>query len=62
MEWEGSSQFLKAFRRVMPFLVFLGRGQNVLLCFLMGLTSPPTGIDNEWSLNGSFFLVEKNNR
>ena len=46
----------------MPFSVFLGRGQNVLLYFLMDLTSSPlTGIVNEWSLNGSFFLVEKNN-
>ena len=34
----------------MPFLVFLGRGQNVLLCFLMDLMSPPPGISNEWSL------------
>ena len=32
----------------MLFSVFLGRGQNVLLCFLMDLTSP--GINNEWSL------------
>ena len=32
----------------MLFSVFLGRGQNVLLCFLMDLISP--GINNEWSL------------
>ena len=31
-------------RGVMPFFVFLGKGQNVLLCFLMDLTSPPHGI------------------
>ena len=51
----GLTVFKSTFRRVMPFLVFLGGGQNVLLCFLMDLTSPTTGINNEWSLNGTFF-------
>ena len=40
--------FKSTFRGVMLFSVFLGRGQNVLLCFLMDLISP--GINNEWSL------------
>ena len=35
----------------MPFLVFLGRGQNVLFCFRMDLTSPPPSINNEWYLS-----------
>ena len=42
--------FKSTFRGVMLFSVFLGRGQNVLLCFLMDFTSPPPGINNEWSL------------
>ena len=57
----GLTVFKSTFRRVMPFLVFLGRGQNVLLCFLMDLTSPTTGINNEWSLNGTFFSWESLN-
>ena len=40
--------FKSTFRGAMLFSVFLGRGQNVLLCFLMDLTSP--GINNEWYL------------
>ena len=57
----GLPVFKSTFRRVMPFLVFLGRGQNVLLCFLMDLTSPTTGINNEWSLNDTFFSWESLN-
>ena len=34
----------------MPCSVFLWRGQNVLLCFLMDLTNPHPDINNEWSL------------
>ena len=33
----------------MPFLLSLRRGQSVLLCFLVDLTSPPPGITHEWS-------------
>ena len=47
----GSYQVFKStFRGVMPFLIFLGGGQNILLCFLMDLTSPRHGINNEWCL------------
>ena len=51
LEWKTST-----FRGVMPFFsffffwVFLWTGQDVFLCFLMDLTSPLPGINNEWSL------------
>ena len=32
------------------FLLFLGRGSKTFVCFMMDLTGPPPGINNEWSL------------